>query len=131
MMGDCLYNGDNNGCYVPKSYVNQTLSALSFRRVVLTGVGATENTTGAVVWEDGSLVYCSHPKLSGSYHGTGDLFAAALTGAYVQGRNLVEAAKIAGNFTYKCIENTQNAPAHWYGVKFETALPDLVEMLKK
>ena len=130
MMGNCPYKGDNYKCYVSESYVKQILSAMPFRRVVLTGVGYTENTTGASVWEDGVLTHCSHPKLSGSYHGTGDLFAAAFTGAYVQGRNLLEATRIAGNFTYKCIENTQNAPAHWYGVKFETALPDLVEMLK-
>lgn len=130
MMGNSPYNGDNNGCYVSKSYVNQILSALPFQRVVLTGVGYTENTTGASVWENGVMAHCSHPKLPGSYHGTGDLFAAAFTGAYIQGRNLLEAAQIAGNFTCKCIENTQNAPAHWYGVKFETALPDLMEMLK-
>ena len=130
MMGNCPYNGDNNGCYVSKSYVKQILSALPFRRVILTGVGYAESTTGASVWEDGVLAHCSHPKLSGSYHGTGDLFAAAFTGAYIQGKNLLEAAKIAGNFTYRCIKNTQNAPAHWYGVKFETALPDLMEMLK-
>lgn len=131
MMGNCPCYGENNECYVSESYVKQVMAALPFPKVVLTGVGYTEKTTGAAVWEAGILRHCSHPKLPGSYHGTGDLFAAALTGAYIQGKKLLEAAKIAGNFTCKCIENTQKAPAHWYGVKFETALPDLMEMLKK
>ena len=40
-----------------------------------------------------------------------------------------ESAKIAADYTVKCIENTQDDPTHWYGVKFETALKDLIMML--
>ena len=41
-----------------------------------------------------------------------------------------EAVKIAADFTCMCISNTAENPAHWYGVKFETALPELIRMLK-
>ena len=40
-----------------------------------------------------------------------------------------EAVKIAADFTVLAIENTVKAPAHWYGVKFETAIPELIRML--
>ena len=46
----------------------------------------------------------------------------------MQGKNRLDAAKIAADFTCRCIENTVNAPAHWYGVKFEPLLPELMEM---
>ena len=47
----------------------------------------------------------------------------------MQGKNRLDAAKIAADFTCRCIKNTVNAPAHWYGVKFEPLLPELMEML--
>ena len=105
------------------------MKAMNLERVVLTGVSHNPEQTGAAVWEGKQLRFCSHPRMEQSYHGTGDMFAAAFTGALLQGKNLVEAAEIAGRFTLRAIENTQNQPAHWYGVKFETALPYLTELL--
>ena len=58
------------------------------------------------------------------------MFAAAFTGALMQEKTLEEAVQIAADFTCRCIENTEAAPAHWYGVKFETALPYLIDQLK-
>ena len=40
-----------------------------------------------------------------------------------------EAASIAADFVCKCIENTIGDESHWYGVKFETALPYLIGRL--
>lgn len=38
------------------------------------------------------------------------------------------AVKIAADFTLKAIENTvDDAENHWYGVKFELAIPTLVK----
>jgi hypothetical protein len=39
--------------------------------------------------------------------------------------------KIASDFVGMAIEKTCAAPAHWYGVKFETVLPELFRMLQK
>ena len=44
--------------------------------------------------------------------------------------NAFEAAKLAADFTVRSIENTLGDESHWYGVKFETALPMLIETLK-
>ena len=66
----------------------------------------------------------------GGCHGTGDVYASAFTGALTRGKDLFEAAKIAADFTLLCIKNTVTHPEHWYGVRFETCLPELINMLK-
>ena len=43
---------------------------------------------------------------------------------------LEQAVQIASDYTCQCIRNTFESPAHWYGVKFETALPYLIDLLK-
>ena len=58
------------------------------------------------------------------------MFAVGFTGALMQGKTKYEAVKIAADYVCKCIEKTEQNPAHWYGVKFETALPDLIRMLE-
>jgi len=112
------------------AYVFQLLKALNHPCVVLTGVGFREGETGAAVYTNGCLNYCHHRKIGKNYHGTGDMFAASFTGALMQEKPLMEAVRIAAEFVCKAIENTFAAPAHWYGVKFETALPDLIRMLQ-
>ena len=112
-----------------REYVADLLAGLDHKCVVLTGVGFEPGYTGVAVREGENLAFYRHPRLGKSYHGTGDMFAASFTGALMQEKNLMEAVKIAADFTCKCIENTQKAPAHWYGVKFETALPELIRMI--
>ena len=68
-------------------------------------------------------------RIPRGFHGTGDAYASAFTGAWLQGRDFYDAAKIAADFTVRCIDNTLGDDSHWYGVKFETALPDLIHML--
>lgn len=97
--------------------------------VLLTGVSFEPGKTGVALWRDGKLWHYAHEKTEKSYHGTGDIFAAAFTGALMQGKNLEEAATVAADFTALCIRKTYENPAHWYGVKFETALPELMKML--
>ena len=112
-----------------EDYVHALLSKLGGKEVVLTGVGYTPGETGIAVRTNGVISYYPHPKVGKSYHGTGDMFAACFTGAWMQEKSMAEAVKIAADFTLRCIQNTYEAPAHWYGVKFETALPDLMKML--
>ena len=110
-------------------YVTGLLEKLDHPCVILTGVGYQDNQTGIVIREGESLQHYAHPKIGKSYHGTGDIFAAAFTGSLMQEKSKPEAVKIAADFTCRCIENTAANPAHWYGVKFETALPELIRML--
>ena len=115
-----------------EAYIKALLAALSklgCSTIVLTGVGYTPEKTGVVVYENGKLSYYEHRRIAKGCHGTGDVYASAFVGALLKGKSLFEAAKIAADYTVVCIENTQDDPNHWYGVKFETALPQLIGML--
>lgn len=114
---------------IDEGYVRQLLEKIQHPCVVLTGVGYDERETGAAVYRDGRIDFYIHPRADRNFHGTGDMFAASFTGALMQEKTLLESAKIAADFVRKAIENTCAEPAHWYGVKFETALPDLIRWL--
>ncbi len=107
----------------------EKLSALGSSTIVLTGVGYTPDMTGVVVYEGGKKRYYSHHRISRNCHGTGDVYASSFTGALMRGHSVFEAAKIAADYTVICIENTKDDVHHWYGVKFETALSELMKML--
>ena len=113
-----------------EDYVYKLLTDLDHPRVILTGTAYREGETGIAVWESGSLSHYSHPRIGKSYHGTGDMFAAAFTGTLMQGLGSLDAVKAAADFVCLSIENTIREPAHWYGVKFETALPSLIRQLR-
>ena len=113
-----------------KTDIPQLLKKLDHRCVVLTGIATSPEETGAAVWRGGCLTFASHPRLSGSYHGTGDIFSSAFVGALMQERTPEKAAQIAGRITCECIRQTLEKPAHWYGVKFEAALPELIRLLQ-
>ena len=114
-----------------ETYVNRLLTSLDYPRVVLTGAGFEPGMTGVAVREGEQCFHYAHKLVGKSCHGTGDMFAASFTGALMQGKPLLESVKIAADFVCKAIENTCMAPAHWYGVKFETALPDLIRWLNE
>lgn len=113
-----------------RDYIQKLLEALGGKSVVLTGVGFNEDETGAAVRCESGVHYYHHAKIGKSYHGTGDIFASAFTGAWLCGKPMQQAVKNASDYTLQSIEETDRNPAHWYGVKFETALPALIEMLK-
>ena len=114
-----------------EEYVSQLMEKLEeiCPNVVLTGVGYQANETGVLVSQNGQHWHYVHNKIPKNFHGTGDVFASAFVGAWQQGKTLCDAVKIAADFTTLCIEKTWNEPAHWYGVKFEAALPELIKML--
>lgn len=112
-----------------ESYIRELLSRLQGREVVLTGVSASADKTGVAIRSGESVSIYQHDRVGKSYHGTGDLFAAAFTGALMQEKSMEDAVKIAADFTLESIRNTFENPAHWYGVKFETAIPGLIRTL--
>ena len=114
-----------------ESYIMELIGNLDVPRVVLTGVSYEPESTGVIVSDHGYISYYSHRKIGKSYHGTGDIFAAAFVGALMNDRTPTQAAKIAADFTCICIEETYRNPAHWYGVKFEPMLPALMKTLRK
>jgi len=109
----------------------QGLRRLGARDIVLTGVSFSPDTLGVMVYENGQKQYHPHRRIPQMFHGTGDVYASAFTGAYLRGRSLFDSACVAADYTLAAIENTVGAPEHWYGVRFEPVLPVLIERLKK
>ena len=98
--------------------------------VVLTGVSYDAQSTGVLVSEQGKQTYYRHELLDRGCHGTGDVYASSFVGTYMHGKTVPEAARIAADYTLACIKNTLDDPDHWYGVKFEPVLGELIEALK-
>ena len=128
----CLMTGQEYKESYDKEYITELfkkLNALGAECIVLTGVSYDEGSTGVAVYENGEYLYYKHKKIAGGCHGTGDVFASAFVGAAMKGKSMIEAAKIAADYTLLCIENTVGDEDHRYGVKFEIALPELIKTL--
>lgn len=130
----CLMTGTPYEQSYDEAWIRQLVTDLSQKSkglVILTGVSYEPEQTGVVICKDGEMSYYAHKKIPQSYHGTGDIFASAFTGCYMNGKTVQEAVQIAADFTALCIKKTYDDPAHWYGVKFETALGALISMLEQ
>ena len=117
-----------------ETYVKQLLkklAALGAGKVVLKGISYEAGKIGVAVYDCASeeLQYYFTEKEPQSYHGTGDCYAAAFTGALIQGRDILSAASLAADFVVASIRATVGDAKHLYGVKFEKALPLLVSEL--
>lgn len=89
------------------------------QRVVLTGVALGERLGN--VWAEGENSGCLYtPRCPRSYPGTGDLFAAALTGGVLGGASLCQAVETAADFVGKAVFASPEETR--YGVWFEPYL---------
>ena len=109
--------------------VLEKLLALGCKQIVLTGYSQAAGQTGVLIADRDHRYVYSHARLGRGFHGTGDAFASAFVGSWIGGKSMEEAAGIAADFICRCIENTIGDESHWYGVKFETALPYLIHRL--
>ena len=110
--------------------LTQKLMDMGAKTVVLTGVSYREGYTGIVVRSATEIRYYEHVRLEKSCHGTGDVYASAFVGALMNGKTAYESAGIAAEYTLACMRYTQTDPDHWYGVKFEPVLGELMAMVK-
>ena len=110
-------------------YASRLARNLPVSNVILTGVSAGEGETGVLVRQGDQVTHHPHRRVGKNFHGTGDIFAACFTGALLQGKSMVSSVEIAGEYICKCLEETCAKPIHWYGVKFETMLPELMKLL--
>lgn len=103
----------------------ERLSLGGRRSVVLTGVSAAPELTGAVCFDAGTgrLETVQTRRVPREFHGTGDVFSSVLTGALVRGKTLADAARQAVEFLRLCAERTaaQDLPMR-EGVDFEPLL---------
>ena len=123
-----LLSGVPYQAVMTEDYVNSLLKGLDHSCVILTGVGYEADQTGVVLYRQGRGTHYPQRRLGGSFHGTGDMFAASFTGALMSGKTMEDSVKIAAKFTENAIQNTIDNPSHWYGVKFEPLLSQIKQM---
>lgn len=108
----------------------RALSDNGRRSVVVTGVSAQPDLVGAA-WYDrtnGNTGTALGPRVDGAYPGTGDLFAAVLTGGLIRGEPLKDSVTRAVDFVRLCAEHTlaKQLPTR-EGVEFEPLLNRLAK----
>ena len=127
LLTDIPYQEEYDEAYIWK--IITKLRESGAKTIILTGISYTPDTTGVVVAEGNQIQYYRHMRFAKGCHGTGDVYASAFVGAYLQGKSAYDAAVLAADYTVLCIEKTQSDASHWYGVKFETAIPELISGL--
>ncbi len=125
--------------YIPFGYdidyissMMHKLSDLGPKKIVLTGVHLDSETVCSVAFDRdrGRIHHVFRDKISGMFHGTGDVFASALTAALMNGKDLFDSTEIAVDFTVDSIKRTVESGAEPYGVDFERGLGDLIKAIK-
>lgn len=114
--------------------VLKKLTGLGAKKAVLTGVSFEEGKIGAMSYDSETGEYFSYMNtyLPVKFHGTGDIFSSAVTGALMNGLSLNNSLKVAVDYTLECIDITLKEENHnWYGVNFEQATGMLLDTLKK
>ena len=112
------YREDMDGAYL--SALAEKLLALGAKSVIITGTHYHAGQIG-FFGADGSGTFSYEAGLvDRKFHGTGDLFAAVLTGGLARGASLRESAKLAAEFVRRCVLSTEISTVH--GVEFEKEL---------
>ncbi len=108
---------------IPAAELAKKLSE-SVPDVIITGIHNGESiVTADFEGKTQNYSTVSRKMRSGHFYGTGDLFASAFIGLYINGCRLAEAVEKAADFVSSCIENTlDEAELYRYGLKFEQSL---------
>ncbi len=109
----------------------KNLTEMGAKNAVLTGVSYDQKHLGAAAYDSVKGKYYSHfgTWYPARFHGTGDIYASAMTGALVNGMNLDKAIGLAVDYTAECVRFSIEDPEHrWYGVNFESAIPMLTKL---
>ncbi len=131
MLGTSYVGDDYDEKYIKEML--EKLCALGAKTAVLTGVSLNSGKLGVMSLDSlsGEYFYYEREHLPVAYHGTGDIFASAFTGALSLGKSTPEALEIATDYTVECIALTlADENRRTYGVNFEQAVPYLVERIK-
>ena len=117
-----------------KAYIEKTIAGLhklGAKNVILTGVSFEPSKLGVAVSDGNKIDYYFNERLPAAMHGTGDVYASAFAGALLRGKPVLDAAAIAADFVVESMKKTLGDDSHFYGVKFEKAIPFLVNRLEK
>ena len=118
-----------DGCQTP-GYIEDLIGRLKEicgGTIVLTVVSFSPDKLGVAVCEGEEIEYRFENFVNRKSHGTGDIFASVFTGAYACGESPADAAQFAAQVVIESILRTMGDDDHWYGVRFEKALPMIMK----
>jgi len=127
------YRGDD----YDEEYIKETakkLADLGPGWVVLSGVSFENDKIGVYTYDrraDKFDYFCTE-DIKGYFHGTGDVFAAALISGMLNGLSLTDSARLAHNLVHNAIKETVKAGEKelFYGVRFELAIPAFIREIE-
>ena len=130
LLTDIEYKSDG----YDEKYIKNILDKLALtgaKRIILTGISFGDDNIGCAVFDNGNIDYIFTDKTDGMFHGSGDVFSSALTGAILNGASLKKAARIAADFTAEAITRTKISKRDpIYGINFEEGLYDYSKKIK-
>ena len=124
----------SDGVHMTREGVDRLLNGLSTlckKKIVITGIEINDGelTTAVMDVERGETALYTRPKISGSVHGSGDVFASALTALYLDGMGFGTAVEKALDFTLAAIaDSAEDENSRSYGVNFEKYLGKIKEI---
>ena len=81
---------------------------------------------------DGSYFQYQNDSVLAAHHGTGDIFSCVAVGGLMNDLSLASSVSLAADYTADTIRVTlNNEKKPWYGVDFETTIPELVDTLRE
>ena len=107
------------------------LHSLGAKNIILTDISFDENTTGVYSYINNEFSYYKHEKIKEKKHGTGDIFTSVFSGAYLLNHDYHKSIKMAADYVFRCIKSTLTDPSHWYGVKVEVNIKQLIKDIEK
>ena len=131
MLGEEYKDGPYTKEYI-EGIFRRLAEATNTKRIVLTGVSLDDKKMGAATYdaEAESIDYILGENIPGRYHGTGDVFGSAVTGALMNGMSLADSVRAAVDFTVESIRWTAKAKTDIrYGVNFEANLAGYIKSL--
>jgi pyridoxine kinase len=105
------------------------LYVMGAKNIIIKGVRFGDKKIGVATYDGKNIEYYLHEKIDKNSHGTGDLYASCFVGSLMNGYSLRESAQNAAELTLKAIKATIGDDTHWYGVKFEKIIPDIVKLV--
>ena len=126
------YPGEDCGEETAKAFARE-LTDLGPACAIVTGVQLPDGRIGAIGFDRAAngCFTAATERVRGKFHATGDLFAAALTGAIVRGLSTEAAAQLAASFVCESLTRTPPDRADEYGPCFELALPELAKRMER
>ena len=127
MLTGLPYQAETDGHYL-RAMLERLCMGRKTDTVIITGTDSGAERTGFVgIQRDEGMFSYRAERRNKRLHGTGDMFSAVFTGAYLLGKDPLESGELAARFVEQVLDATESTTP--FGGSFETCLPWLWQQL--